>query len=68
MFPEKEMLLPSWEVAKTKLAPNKVFTSFVRVAGVSHGYATKGDDKDPFVSTAMEHAAAQFSAHFGLFL
>ncbi|CAO1629786.1 unnamed protein product [Parajaminaea phylloscopi] len=68
MFPEKEKRLPAWEVAKAKLAPSKVFTAFVFTAGLSHGYATKGDDKDEFINTAMEHAAAQVIAHFGLFL
>lgn len=53
MFPE-EKRNAAWEVAKSTLGPKKVFTSFVYVAGLTHGYAIKGDDEDEFTAIGMQ--------------
>ncbi|PWN28343.1 alpha/beta-hydrolase [Jaminaea rosea] len=58
----------SWEVATKTLAPKKVFTSFVFLPGLKHGFATRGDSEDEFTATGMQHAANQVIGHFTMFL
>ncbi|CAO1617816.1 unnamed protein product [Sympodiomycopsis kandeliae] len=58
----------AWEIAKNELAKKKVFTSFVWLAGLSHGFAVRGDSEDPFTAIGQQHAANQVISHFSMFL
>lgn len=53
MFPE-EKRNASWEIAKSDLAKRNVFTAFVYLAGLTHGFATRGDSENEFTAIGMQ--------------